>query len=227
MSIQETVYRRAERGNNPSQEPRDTPETHSDCIKPNQFSSTLEALTDIGFLTPPSGCLLGVASSASLNLRGCPKISLVQSQQESGLLSSSDYFNWRHSPCNFTPKLYGSELGSDSFLCNNLEDSMPETLKNTCTPGTKAVKSFSLNQKRASPKIYFTLEFIKMMAIIMVALATNDGICELWIHSKKLLTSSALVPKKSGMMVLDFNPFFTLVWIGNKFWRVHAITVVT
>jgi hypothetical protein len=75
-----------------------------------------------------------VASSASLNLRGCPKISLVQSQQESGLLSSSDYFNWRHSPCNFTPKLYGSELGSDSFLCNNLEDSMPETLKNTCTP---------------------------------------------------------------------------------------------
>jgi hypothetical protein len=51
-----------------------------------------------------------VASSASLNLRGCPKISLVQSQQESGLLSSPGYFNWRHSPCNFIPKLYGLVL---------------------------------------------------------------------------------------------------------------------
>ncbi|KAJ6932729.1 hypothetical protein NC651_008226 [Populus alba x Populus x berolinensis] len=65
------------------------------------------------------------------------------------------------------------------------------------------------------------------MAIIMVALATSDGICELWIYSKKLLTSSTLVPKKSGKMVLDFNPFFTLVWTGNKFWRVQVITVVT
>ncbi|KAF9685261.1 hypothetical protein SADUNF_Sadunf03G0036300 [Salix dunnii] len=116
----------------------------SQCnIKPNKFSSTLETLTDIGYPTPPSRCVSGVASSTSQNLRDCSKISQGQPQQESGLRSSSGYLKWRHSPCSLTSKLYGSELGSDSFLCNKLDDSRTETLKNTCTPSTKAVKSFS------------------------------------------------------------------------------------
>ncbi|KAJ6947224.1 hypothetical protein NC651_001803 [Populus alba x Populus x berolinensis] len=156
----ETIYRRAERWNNPSQEQQDTLESHSDSIKaeiPNQFSSTWEELADIGHLTPPSHCLLGaVASSGSLNIRDCSKKFLGQSQQESSVLSPSGYLNWHHSPSSLTPKLYGCEalpeLSSDSFFCNMMmEDATPETLKNTCTPSTEGVKSCSPNQKWVSP----------------------------------------------------------------------------
>lgn len=98
MKLKKQFIRRAERVNNPSQEPRDTLETHSYCIKPNQFSSTLEALTDIGYLTPPSRCVSGVASSASQNLRDCSKISLVQPQQEMYYL---DIFH-----CNISGKIW-------------------------------------------------------------------------------------------------------------------------
>ncbi|KAJ6947225.1 hypothetical protein NC651_001803 [Populus alba x Populus x berolinensis] len=156
----QTIYRRAERWNNPSQEQQDTLESHSDSIKaeiPNQFSSTWEELADIGHLTPPSHCLLGaVASSGSLNIRDCSKKFLGQSQQESSVLSPSGYLNWHHSPSSLTPKLYGCEalpeLSSDSFFCNMMmEDATPETLKNTCTPSTEGVKSCSPNQKWVSP----------------------------------------------------------------------------
>ncbi|XP_034896209.1 uncharacterized protein [Populus alba] len=156
----ETVYRRAERWNNPSQEQQDTLGSHTDSIKaerPNQFSSTWEELADIGHLTPPSHCLLGaVASSGSLNIRDCSKKFLGQSQQESSVLSPSGYLNWHHSPSSLTPKLYGCEalpeLSSDSFFCNMMmEDATPETLKNTCTPSTEGVKSCSPNQKCVSP----------------------------------------------------------------------------
>ncbi|KAG6788886.1 hypothetical protein POTOM_004964 [Populus tomentosa] len=156
----QTIYRRAERWNNPSQEQQDTLESHNDSIKaeiPNQFSSTWEELADIGHLTPPSHCLSGaVASSGSLNIRDCSKKFLGQSQQESSVLSPSGYLNWHHSPSSLTSKLYGCEalpeLSSDSFFCNMMmEDATPETLKNTCTPSTEGVKSCSPNQKWVSP----------------------------------------------------------------------------
>ncbi|KAJ6963351.1 hypothetical protein NC652_001848 [Populus alba x Populus x berolinensis] len=138
----QTVYRRAERWNNPSQEQQDTLESHNDSIKaerPNQFSSTWEELADIGHLTPPSHCLLGaVASSGSLNIRDCSKKFLGQSQQESSVLSPSGYLNWQHSPSSLTPKLYGCEalpeLSSDSFFCNMMmEDATGVSSKNSFT----------------------------------------------------------------------------------------------
>ncbi|KAG5228978.1 cysteine-rich polycomb family protein [Salix suchowensis] len=146
----ETIYRRAERWNNPSQEQQHSLlESPSDCMKAErsiQFSSTWEELAGIGQLTPPSHCLLGaVASSGSLNTTDCSKKLAGQLQQESSVLSPSGYLNWNHSPSSLSPKLYGREalheLCSDSF----------STLKNTCTPSTEGVKSCSPNQKWVSP----------------------------------------------------------------------------
>ncbi|KAJ6427301.1 hypothetical protein OIU84_022820 [Salix udensis] len=156
----ETIYRRSERWNNPSQEQQHSLlESPSDCIKAersNQFSSTWEELAGIGHLTPPSHCLLGaVASSGSLNTTDCSKKLAGQLQQESSVLSPSGYLNWNHSPSSLSPKLYGREalheLCSDSFFCDIMEDATPETLKNTCTPSTEGVKSCSPNQKWVSP----------------------------------------------------------------------------
>jgi len=151
---------------------------------------------------------------------------------------------------------------------------MPETLKNTCTPGKKAVKSFSFNKiysrelrssssggLRSGSK-FILQDFPSFPPLTpycksQAGIHQNDGdhngstgyqwwnmrigvsdnliiwiysisIClaKYWtfflpkaevtcvlssrIYSKKLLTSSALVPKKSGKMVLDFNPFLPL-----------------
>ncbi|KAJ6308789.1 hypothetical protein OIU76_018389 [Salix suchowensis] len=156
----ETIYRRAERWNNPSQEQQHSLlESPSDCMKAErsiQFSSTWEELAGIGQLTPPSHCLLGaVASSGSLNTTDCSKKLAGQLQQESSVLSPSGYLNWNHSPSSLSPKLYGREalheLCSDSFFCDIMEDATPETLKNTCTPSTEGVKSCSPNQKWVSP----------------------------------------------------------------------------
>ncbi|KAB5574149.1 hypothetical protein DKX38_001343 [Salix brachista] len=175
-----TIYRRAERWNNPSQEQQHSLlESPSDCIKAersNQFSSTWEELAGIGHLTPPSHCLLGaVASSGSLNTRDCSRKLVGQLQQESSVLSPSGYLNWNHSPSSLSPKLYGREalheLCSDSFFCDIMEDATPETLENTCTPSTEGVKSWSPNQKWDLPSFPPLTPYSKSQA----AIHQNDG----------------------------------------------------
>ncbi|KAJ6715129.1 PROTEIN TESMIN/TSO1-LIKE CXC 2 [Salix viminalis] len=187
----ETIYRRSERWNNPSQEQQHSLlESPSDCIKAersNQFSSTWEELAG-------------------------------QLQQESSVLSPSGYLNWNHSPSSLSPKLYGREamheLCSDSFFCDIMEDATPETLKNTCTPSTEGVKSWiCLLSLLLLLTVSHRLQSIKMMAIIKAALATNDcwNMSSVDIFQINCSQAQPFWPRNLGSiifsMVLNFNPF--------------------
>ncbi|KAJ6415884.1 hypothetical protein OIU84_004633 [Salix udensis] len=187
MKLQKQFIRRAERVNNPSQEPRDTSETHSDCIKPNQFSSTLEARNDIGYLTPPSRCVSGVASSASQNLRGVEKWTKIHS-----------------AGCALSPSSY-SILESQAGIHQNNGD-------HNGIPGYQRWNMWSVGSDNLIIWIY-------SIAICLAKYGTflppkTEVTCALSsrIYSKKLLTSSALVPKESGKMNgARHSPYLALV----------------